>query len=139
MFSGPADTVPAEEPSSPLQLDAFMTSLQTLWQGSEARPTAKEKQTPRRGRRRPDSLVAVTDQLRVGFEDDPGKTGRELLERLQREQPGDYPSGLLRTVQRHLKGWQREQAWSLVFGEMPDRTGHAIIAKLNGEDQTCAA
>lgn len=64
----------------------------------------------------PGALVAVTDQLRVWFEDDPGKTGRELLERLQREQPGDYLSGLLRTVQGRLKGGGRnENAWSLVF------------------------
>lgn len=134
-----ADAMPAEGPSSPLPLDAFMASLQTLWQGSEARPTAKEKQSPKRGRRRPDPLIAVTDQLRVWFEDDPAKTGRELLERLQREQPGDYPSSLLRTVQRRLKGWRSEHAWSLVFGDMPDRTGRAVIPKPNGEDLICAA
>ncbi|MBB3955525.1 hypothetical protein GGR38_002479 [Novosphingobium sediminicola] len=134
-----ADATPAEGHSVPLPLDAFMASLRTLWQGSEARPTAKEKQPQKRGRRRPDPLVEVTDPLRVWFEDDPGKIGRELLERLQREQPGDYPSGLLRTVQRRLKGWRSENAWSLVFGDEPDPTGHAMIAKPNGEDLTSAA
>ncbi|MBB3957796.1 hypothetical protein GGR38_004771 [Novosphingobium sediminicola] len=39
-----ADATPAEGHSVPLPLDAFMASLRTLWQGSEARPTAKEKQ-----------------------------------------------------------------------------------------------
>ena len=37
----------------------------------------------RRGRRRPDPLVAVTAQLRAWFDADPSRTGRELLERLQ--------------------------------------------------------
>ncbi len=73
-----------------------------------------------------------------GTDDDPGKTGRELLERLQREQLGDYPTGLLRTVQRRLKGWRSGHAWSLVFGDKPDHTGCAMIVTANSEDLICA-
>ena len=50
------------------------------------------------------------------FEAEPWRTGRELLERLQDEQPGVYPTGLLRTVQRRLKAWRRDKADELVFG-----------------------
>jgi hypothetical protein len=47
--------------------------------------------------------VTVTEQLKAWFEEEPWRTGRELLEKLQAEQPGVYPDGLLRTVQRRLK------------------------------------
>ena len=43
-------------------------------------------------------------------------TARELLERLQDEQPGAYAVGLLRTLQRRLKGWRGDKAHELVFG-----------------------
>jgi hypothetical protein len=58
----------------------------------------------------------VTAQLREWFEAEPWRTAREFLERLQAEQPGYYPTGLLRTVQRRLKGWRHEIAHAMVFG-----------------------
>jgi hypothetical protein len=36
--------------------------------------------------------------------------------RLQAEQPGVYPDGQLRTLQRRLKDWRREIAHKMVFG-----------------------
>jgi len=63
--------------------------------------------------------VAVTAQLHEWFEAEPWRTGRELLERLQDEQPGTYAVGLLRTLQRRLKGWRRDKAHELVFGATP--------------------
>lgn len=110
-------SAPAEDTSTPL--DAFLSSLKTLWKDGEARPTAIAKQPQKRGRRRPDPLVLVTDQLKAWFEEEPWRTGRELLARLQVEQPGNYPEGLLRTVQRRLKGWRSEQALALVFSNTP--------------------
>lgn len=102
------------EPTAPA-LEAFLANLRTLWRSGDARPTASDKAQPKRERRRPDPLVAVTGQLKHWFEEEPWRTGRELLERLQAEQPGDYPVGLLRTVQRRLKVWRSEQASALVF------------------------
>ena len=67
----------------------------------------------------PDPLVVVTVQLREWFETKPWRTARELLERLQEEQPGTYPVGLLRTLQRRLKVWRRDKAHELVFGATP--------------------
>jgi hypothetical protein len=69
----------------------------------------------KRGRRRPDPLVGVTDQLKTWFLEEPWRSARDLLEKLQAESPGDYPERLLRTVQRRLKGWRSEQARALVF------------------------
>src|SRR3546814_11279723 len=74
--------------------------LRTAWKAGEVRPTAKRKPPVPRGRRRPDPLAAVTAQLRAWFDAEPWLTGRELLAKLQTEQPGHYPDGLLRTVQR---------------------------------------
>jgi hypothetical protein len=50
------------------------------------------------------------------LEGDPDLTGLELFERLQRQSPGVYPSGQLRTLQRRLKHWRMGMARSLVFG-----------------------
>ena len=83
------------------------------------RPTSRPKEKAKHGRRRPDPLVAVTAQLHDWFEAEPWRTARELLERLQAEQPGGYPVGLLRTLQRRLKIWRRDKAHELVFGATP--------------------
>lgn len=45
----------------------------------------------------------------------PGSTGRELLERLQEAQRGEYPDSLLRTVQRRVKVWRRANVTAMVF------------------------
>ena len=116
------------EPSPPT-LDAFMTSLRTLWHEGEARPTATAKAPQKRWRRRPDPLATVTEQLKAWFEEEPWRTGRELLEKLQAEQPGDYPDGLLRTVQRRLKVWRSEQARALVFNPSAAPAGRRLGAE----------
>ena len=97
-------------------IEAFLAGLRTAWREGEVRPTAQPKPKQKRGRRRPDPLVAVTAQLRAWFDADPSRTGRELLERLQVEYPNCYPDRLLRTVQRRLKVWRSEMARALVFG-----------------------
>ena len=83
------------------------------------RPTSRSKEKAKRGRRRPDPLLAVTAQLHNWFQAEPWRTARELLERLQEEQPGIYAVGLLRTLQRRLKTWRRDKAHELVFGATP--------------------
>ena len=100
-------------------LEAFLSGLRTAWRDGEVRPTSMRKEKVKRGRRRPDPLVAVTAQLQGWFEAEPWWSARELLERLQDEQPGSYPTGLLRTVQRRLKIWRRDKAHELVFGATP--------------------
>ena len=97
-------------------LDIFLDGLRTSWKTGEVRPTARSKPKAKRGRRRPDPLVEVTERLRAWFDAEPWRTARELLEKLQADQPGGYPEGLLRTLQRRLKIWRAERAHEMVFG-----------------------
>ncbi len=102
-------------PTAP-PIEQFLVGLRTAWREGEVRPTNKAKEKARRGRRRPDPFVAVTALMRDWFETEPWRTSRELFERLQTEQPGIFPDGQLRTLQRRLKEWRREIAHELVFG-----------------------
>lgn len=79
------------------------------------RPTSRTKEKSKRGRRRPDPLVAVTAQIRSWFEAEPWRTSREYFERLQIEHPDVFQAGQLRTLQRRLKVWRGELAHKLVF------------------------
>lgn len=97
-------------------IESFLQSLRMAWTEGEVRPTAKMKPKLKRERRRPDPLVNVTEDLRAWFEEEPWRTGRELLERLQTIYPGAYPDGLLRTVQRRVKDWRRDRAHTMIFG-----------------------
>jgi hypothetical protein len=97
-------------------IEQFLSGLRTAWREGEVRPTNKPKEKAPRGRRRPDPLVTVTVRLREWFDAEPWRTARELFERLQQEQPGAFPDGQLRTLQRRLKQWRRQQAHKLVFG-----------------------
>ena len=112
-------------PTAPT-LEQFLTGLRTAWREGEIRPTLRPKAKAKRERRRPDPLVSVTDQIRGWFESEPWRTSRELLERLQEEQPGSYPDGLIRTLQRRVKGWRRDRAHQLVFGRTAAEASVAI-------------
>jgi hypothetical protein len=105
----------ATPPSEPT-IEQFLAGLRTAWREGEVRPTSKPKEKAPRGRRRPDPFVTVTALMRERFEAEPWRTSREFFERLQTEQPGVFPDGQLRTLQRRLKEWRREVAHQLVFG-----------------------
>jgi hypothetical protein len=105
----------ATAPTTPT-LDQFFAGLRTAWQDGEVRPTSQPKPKAPRGRRRPDPFVTVTARLREWFDAEPWRTSRELFERLQQEQPGAFPDGQRRTLQRRLKEWRRDLAHKLVFG-----------------------
>ena len=108
-----------EETTRP-DLDGFLESLKTVWIQGNVRPTAAPKPKQKRERRRPDPLDTVTEDLQAWFEDEPWRTGREILERLQVEYPGKYPDSLLRTVQRRVKIMRSQRAHRLVFGGPDD-------------------
>ena len=105
----------AVAPTAPTK-EQFLSGLRTAWREGEVRPTSKPKEKAPRGRRRPDPFVTVTALVHEWFEAEPWRTSRELFERLQTEQPGVYPDGQLRTLQRRLKEWRREMAHKMVFG-----------------------
>lgn len=98
-------------------LSRFLASLSTAWHGGEVRPThCANAKPPRHWRTRPDPFEAVWPTICEWLERDPDQTGKSLLERLQREYPGVYPDGQIRTLQRRLKEWRRQMAHRLVFG-----------------------
>jgi hypothetical protein len=115
-------TTEGAQPTAP-PIEQFLVGLRTAWREGEVRPTSKAKQKAPRGRRRPDPFVTVTVLIRGWFEAEPWRTSRELFERLQIEQPGLYPDGQLRTLQRRLKEWRREKAHEMVFGAGTARDG----------------
>jgi len=78
-------------------VDAFLSGLRHAWKEGEVRPTSRKKPPAPRGRRRPDPLAKVTDDLKAWFHEDPSQTGRELLGRLQAAHPDDYPDALIRS------------------------------------------
>jgi hypothetical protein len=122
-----ADHPTATETGAPTTptLEQFLSGLRTAWRDGEVRPTNRPKQKAPRGRRRPDPFVTVTVRVREWFEAEPWRTSRELFERLQAEQPGAFPDGQRRTLQRRLKEWRREMAHKLVFGvEVTGETTH---------------
>jgi hypothetical protein len=102
--------------SDPATLDQFLQGLRTAWKEGEVRPTARPKPPVPRGRRRPDRLAAVPADLQDWFKTEPWRTGRELLDKLQETYPVQYAERHLRTLQRRLKIWRRDAAWTLVFG-----------------------
>jgi hypothetical protein len=123
-----ADATPfAEADTDPKNnVEQFLEGLRHAWKEGEPRPTSRRKPPAPRGRRRPDPLAAVTNELRAWFDEDQSQTGRELLTRLQNLHPDVYPDGLLRTVQRRLRIWRAEVARQLVFG--PDDRAPELMA-----------
>jgi hypothetical protein len=98
-------------------LSRFLQSLSTAWRVGEVRPTHRTQvKAPRHWRTRPDPFQSAWAQVCEWLEVDPDLTGLELFERLQRQNPGFYHAGQLRTLQRHLKQWRVRMARRLVFG-----------------------
>jgi hypothetical protein len=90
--------------------------LATAWHHGEVR--AAHRLDPRRARdwrTRKDPFETAWPRVVTWLEADPDRIGRELLERLQREQAGVFPDGQLRTFQRRVKKWRRAAARELVF------------------------
>ena len=119
-FEAERSARPLLEPPGVVPLEAFVAGFATAWKTGEVRPTSQAKPKAKRGRRRPDPLAAVTEELRTWFDADPSQTASELLARLKTTRsatPADYPDALLRTLQRRLKVWRAEIAHALVFGQ----------------------
>ena len=114
----------ADPPTAPT-IEQFLMGLRATWKEGEVRPTDRPKtKAPRRWRTRADPFATVTTMVRDWFEAEPWRTSRELFERLQEQRPGVFPDGHLRTLQRRLKEWRREQAHRLVFGGEVADEGH---------------
>ncbi len=100
-------------------LDQFLSQLPHLWRSGEVRPTHRaHSKKPRRWRTRKDPFEAVWIDVLRWLQHDPDTTAKELFERLQREHPGRFPDGQLRTLQRRVKEWRQIMAKKLVYACM---------------------
>jgi hypothetical protein len=79
------------------------------------------------GRTRPDPFVEVWDDVQKLFEDNAGLETKTVFEYLQRQDPGRFQDGQLRTLQRRVKVWRATEgpAREVFFAQQhpPDRLG----------------
>jgi hypothetical protein len=114
LSSGKTSHVPPCNPDR--ELEQFLNSLATAWKDGEVRPTHRTRPGPRRDwRTRKDPFEQVWSMLLQWLEDEPERTAKELFQRLQREQPGTFPDGQLRTLQRRVKQWRSAAARQLLL------------------------
>jgi hypothetical protein len=66
---------------------------------SEAKPE-------RNWRTREDPFTKVWDEIREQVRTNPGLEAKTIFEALQRQYPGEFADGQLRTLQRHIKRWR---------------------------------
>ena len=115
-----AGETPHVPPQRPANLDGFLKSLATAWQGGEVRPTHRAAAKPRRDwRTRKDPFETAWASVSAWLDAEPDRTSKELFERLQALHPGVFPDRQLRTLQRRVKQWRRAAATRLVFGGHP--------------------
>src|SRR5712692_5112468 len=66
----------------------------------------RQARAPHAWRTREDPFAAIWEELRALLEVNPGLQAKTLFEYLQRQYPGQFPHGQLRTLQRKLKAWR---------------------------------
>ena len=73
----------------------------------------------RHWRTREDAFSEVWDQVRQQIEETPGLEAKTLFEWLQREHPGRFSDGQIRTLQRRIKVWRATEgpAQEVYFGQ----------------------
>lgn len=97
-------------------LDQFLLELPRLWQSGEVRPTHRaESAKSRHWRTRKDAFEDVWSNVLLWLQLAPDTTAKELFCKLQREYPGRYADGQLRTLQRRIQKWRQIMARELVY------------------------
>lgn len=97
-------------------LEQFMKQLGELWRQGEVRAT--HRTSPPKAhywRNRKDPFETVWPDILLWLQNTPDATAKELFERLQKEQPGCFPDGQLRTLQRRVRAWRCVMARGLVY------------------------
>lgn len=111
LASGDPSSGPGRE-----SLEQFLAKLPELWRDGEARPTHRQGDPrPRAWRTRKDPFEGVWAEILLWLQDDPEATAKTLFERLDREHPGRFPGGQLRTLQRRIREWRQVMARKLVY------------------------
>lgn len=94
-----------------------------------------EKQGERIWRTRTDPFDLVWDAVRGQLEANPGLEAKTLFEALQREHPGEFADGQLRTLQRRIKHWRATEGpgREVYFNQKhaPGRLGQSDFTYMN--------
>jgi hypothetical protein len=103
-------------------------------------PSEVEKE--RHWRTRDDPFSEVWDQVRQQIEESPGLEAKTLFEWLQREYPGRFADGQIRTLQRRIKVWRATEGptQEVYFGQRhePGRLGASDFTHMTGLGITVA-
>ncbi len=103
-------------PTGDASLERLLQGLATAWLNGEVRPTHQPRpKPPREWRTREDPFAHVWPRVREWLEAEPDRTARDMLVRLEAENPGRFSEGQLRTLQRRVKEWRRSAVQRLVF------------------------
>lgn len=104
-----------QEAENANDLESFVNNLANQWQAGEARAThRRRKKYVRRYRTKPDPFAQAWPIVLTWLEADPSLTGKQIMAWLQRDYPGQYHDGQLRTLQRRIKKWRYDRATTLV-------------------------
>jgi hypothetical protein len=104
--------------------DQFLSQLPKLWHSGEVRPTHRNKSSkPRHWRTRKDPFKSVWLDVLGWLQKEPDSTAKALFERLQREHPGSFQDGQLRTLQRRVREWRGIMAKKLLYVCMNEKAG----------------
>jgi len=97
-------------------LEQFLAKLPELWRKGEVRPTHRGKDSePRSWRTRKDPFEGVWPEILLWLQETPEATAKSLWERMHQKNPGRFPGGQLRTLQRRIREWRRVMARELVY------------------------
>jgi len=119
-------------------LEQFLAKLPELWRAGEARPTHRAAPAkPRTWRTRKDPFEQVWPEILLWLQADPEATAKSLFERLDREHPGRFPEGQLRTLQRRIREWRRVMARELVCACLngPATGAQSVVIGANDRDR----
>ena len=72
----------------------------------KTRKPTKHSQVVHIWRTRKDPFILVWDKVEARLEENPGLQVKEIFETLQREYPGQFSAGQLRTLQRRVRAWR---------------------------------
>jgi len=95
-----------------------------------------EARKERHWRTRDDPFSEVWEQVRQQIEENPGLEAKTLFEWLQREYPGRFADGQIRTLQRRIKIWRATEGptQEVYFGQRhePGRLGASDFTHMTG-------
>ena len=113
----PTDKENRRETAPPREMDAvvrkYLAEISAAPESNQIRRyrRTKKPRVARTWRTREDPFVEVWPEVRVQLEVNPAQTAKALFIRLQQRHPCRFFDGQLRTLQRRVRDWRREQLY----------------------------